>query len=131
MLSSACFIQKDRIKDAFAKRLAFIHDPTTFHAGMARRGINPQIRYQDGMNLYPYVRSNPLRYTDPTGRWAWDNDWISHGVGGLPGFHGTEPMKAGAVGGGKGAAAWTDGVVPFADPLANQANLYDPCDDMF
>lgn len=29
------------------------------------------IGYEDGLNLYEYVKSNPLRYTDPYGRWTW------------------------------------------------------------
>jgi len=38
----------------------------------------------------------------PLGLWAWDNDWVQYGLGGLFGFHGLAPVGAGLKGAGVG-----------------------------
>ncbi|MFA6135147.1 MAG: RHS repeat-associated core domain-containing protein [Phycisphaerae bacterium] len=38
-----------------------------YHPGLGRFLARDPAGYRDGMNLYAYVRNNPLRYTDPDG----------------------------------------------------------------
>ncbi len=54
-------------------------DPIGFEAGDA--------------NLYRYVGNGATFRTDPSGLWWWDDDWISHGIGGMLGFHGDEVLE--------------------------------------
>ena len=76
-----------------------------------------------GINLYEYCLGSPLSYSDAYGLWAWDNDWIQKGVGGLLGFYGRD-VAAGWMGVEQGAYATLDGLIPFADPLSKK---YDKC----
>lgn len=52
-------------------------------------------QYKDGMNLYEYVRSNPVTYRDPSGEtatcslgpglpWTWWGETIGNTIGGPP-----------------------------------------------
>ncbi len=56
------------------------------------------------VNLSRYVGNGTKFRQDPSGMWWWDGDWISHGVGGVCGFHGGDVAYAGLEGAGHGAA---------------------------
>ncbi len=62
---------------------------------LADQVLDPIWQYEDGANLYQFGGSNPTGRRDPLGLWWWDGDWVSHGVGGLLGFHGSEAAGGG------------------------------------
>ncbi len=66
-----------------------------------------------------------MRRLDQFGYWRWDGDWISHGIGGLLGFHGSTVAGAGWSQIDEGAAATVDGIIPFYNPL--EGYYADPC----
>jgi RHS repeat-associated protein len=87
-----------------------------------------------GWNVFEYVGGDPANRIDPTGLWWWDGDWIQYGVGGLVGFHGSEPVIEGAKGAHDGfvvttnsaANALTYGAVGSSlEELKDQGVLYD------
>ncbi|MFA6134456.1 MAG: RHS repeat-associated core domain-containing protein, partial [Phycisphaerae bacterium] len=50
-----------------------------YHPGLGRFLARDPAGYGDGMNLYAYVRNNPLRYTDPDGLMARSAvNWLSN-----------------------------------------------------
>jgi RHS repeat-associated protein len=51
--------------------------------------------HHSDVSLFQYSGSNPTRRSDALGLWWWDADWISGGLGGLLGFHGSEAATAG------------------------------------
>lgn len=77
-----------------------------------------------GVNQYVFCANNPVNKVDPFGLWAWDNDWVQMGVGGLAGFYGSDVASA-WKNTEQGAYATLDGLIPFGDPFSGK---YNPCD---
>jgi RHS repeat-associated protein len=85
------------------------------------------IGYADGINWYAYCGNNPVVFVDPSGSEAgWVETFTSlavQTVKGNVGIRDVGAMYGGYIkGGAQGAAAWADGVIPFADPFANTYN---------
>lgn len=85
------------------------------------------VGYADGLNWYAYCGNKPIVLVDPSGSEAgWVETFSSLVVQTAKGNVGIRDV--GAMYGGylkgrfQGAAAWVDGVIPFADPLQSTYN---------
>ncbi len=78
-----------------------------------------------GLNQYVFCANNPINMVDPFGLWAWDNDWVQMGVGGLLGFYGRDVVSS-WKNTEQGAYATLDGLIPFGDPFSGK---YNGCDE--
>ena len=57
----------------FDKEFGLYHNRARYlNPTLGRFMQRDRIGYADGMNLYEYVRSNPLRHVDPRGLWGYD-----------------------------------------------------------
>jgi hypothetical protein len=74
-------------------------------------------------NLYSYVDNNPVNYFDVFGLWGVQFGSVNLGVG-HPNLHFTGESWGDLA---DGAMAATDGIIPFADPFADNGK-YDDCD---
>jgi hypothetical protein len=93
------------------------------------------IKESGGPNLYMGFAQNPLRVTDRLGLW---NVWnpATWGVGVFQGADSFNPLGDSAMWDSyhaedalQGAEAFVDGLIPFADPFADNG-FYDPCSSL-
>lgn len=77
------FLQRDPIQTGIP-----IVSDTTFHGKAPRielHHFDGLVQYADGMNLYEFVRSNPVNFTDPLGTWTYAELGATAGIQGLLG----------------------------------------------
>lgn len=93
VLTGTALAEKDPVTGRFLQRDpvgtgAAIIDDTTFHGRAPRVVIyrpDGLVQYADGMNLYEFVKSNPINLTDPLGTWTYTELGVTMGVQGLLG----------------------------------------------
>jgi len=96
-------------------------------------GFNVRQHYRDGMNQYQYLRSNPPRYNDPLGLWAWELEEgggraggaaAAVGVGALAGMlilFQTDQYQQAMMSAANGVDAWMSNQLAWGETLFQSA----------